>query len=104
MKENKSDRNKFKNYWRLIFKSRFDLNINSWKKFRCFKDLMTEIDVIDYLLSKSSILENTYDLYQDILYYLQHRDYNGFNRIINKEYNNLSTYMEYDIKDIKKIF
>lgn len=102
MKENKSDRNKFKNYWRLILKSRFDLNNSSWKKFRCFKDLMTEIDVIDYLLSKSSVLENTYDFYQDILYYLQHRDYNGFDKVINKDYNNLSPYMDTTLKTLKK--
>ena len=102
MKENKSDRNKFKSYWRLILKSRFDLNNSSWKKFRCFKDLMTEIDVIDYLLNKSSVLENTYDLYQDILYYLQHRDYNGFDKVISKEYNNLSPYMDTTLKTLKK--
>lgn len=102
MKENKSDRNKFKNYWRLILKSRFDLNNSSWKKFRCFKDLMTEIDVIDYLLSKSSVLENTYDFYQDILYYLQHKDYNGFDKVINKEHNNLYPYMDTTLKTLKK--
>ena len=36
MKENKEDRNKFKNYWRFVLKSRFDLNVGSWKKFKCF--------------------------------------------------------------------
>ena len=30
---------------------------------------MTEIDVIDYILNKDEILSNTYDVYQDLLYY-----------------------------------
>ena len=63
---------------------------------------MIEIDVIDYLLSKISVLENTYDLYQDILYYLQHRDYNGFDKVISKEYNNLSSYMDTTLKKYSK--
>ena len=70
MKDNKEDKNKFKKYWRLILKSRFDVDSSSWKKFRCFKNLMTEIDVVDYLLNKDKILSNTYDVYQDLLYYL----------------------------------
>jgi len=32
MKENKDDKNKFKKYWRLILKSRFDVDGGSWKK------------------------------------------------------------------------
>ena len=102
MKENKEDKNKFKKYWRLVLKSRFDLNTNSWKKFRCFKDLITETDVVDYLLSKDKVLENSYDLYQDILYYLQHRDYNSFNKIINKQYENISKEMEITLKTFRK--
>ena len=69
MNENKDDRNKFKNYWRLILKSRFDLDTGSWKKFRCFKHLMTETDVVDYLLNKDTFFEKSCDLYQDILYH-----------------------------------
>ena len=102
MKENKDDRTKFKRYWRLVLKSRFDLNTGTWKKFRCFKELMKETDVVDYLLSKDKILENSYDLYQDILYYLQHRDYENFNKVINKEYDNISNEMAITLKTFKK--
>ena len=97
MNENKNDRNKFKNYWRFILKSRFDLNASSWKKFKCFKSLITEIDVVDYLINKDTLFENSYDLYQDILYHLQHRDYEGFNSVINKEHKEISSYMNITI-------
>lgn len=102
MKESKNDKNKFKNYWRLILKSRFDLDTSSWKKFRCFKSLMTETDVVDYLLNKNEIFDNSYILYQDILYYLQHRDYNGLKKVINKRYENISLYMKTTLNTLKK--
>ena len=49
-----------------------------------FHNTKINIDIfhIVQLLSKSSVLKNTYNLYQDI----QHRDYNDFNKVINKEY------------------
>lgn len=102
MKENKEDKNKFKNYWRLILKSRFDLNNGTWKKFRCFKELMTEIDVVNYLLSKDENFLNSYDLYQDILYCLQHRDYEMFVNVIEKEYNDVSKQMKTTLNTLKK--
>lgn len=102
MKESKEDKNKFKRYWRLILKSRFDLNNGTWKKFRCFKGVMTEIDVINYLTSKDNCLEYSYDLYQDILYCLQHRNYNLFTDVINKKYNDISFQMSTTLKTLKK--
>jgi transposase len=102
MRENQEDKNKFKNYWRLILKSRFDLNTGTWKKFKCFKGLMTETDVVDYLLNKDKFFDNSYMLYQDILYYLQHRDYENFNIVINKKYENISSYMSTTLNTLKK--
>ena len=102
MKENKEDRNKFKKYWRLILKSRFDLDAGSWKKFRCFKNIMTETDVVDYLLNKDQIFDNTYILYQDILYYLQHRNYEYFSKIINGKQENISKTMNTTLNTLRK--
>ena len=102
MNENKDDRNKFKRYWRFILKSRFDLDTSTWNKFRCFKNLMTEIDVVNYLLNKDKFFENSYDLYQDILYHLQHRNYEGFNKVVNKEYKDISKQMQTTLNTLKK--
>ena len=102
MNENKDDRNKFKRYWRFILKSRFDLDTSTWNKFRCFKNLMTETDVVDYLLSKDKFFENSYDVYQDILYHLQHRNYEGFNKVVNKEYKDISKQIQTTLNTLKK--
>ena len=63
---------------------------------------MTETDVVDYLLSKDKFFENSYDVYQDILYHLQHRNYKVFNQIINKEYKNISKQMQTTLSTLKK--
>ncbi len=102
MKKDKEDGTKFKRYWRFILKSRFDLDTGSWKKFVCFKNLMTETDVVDYLLSKDMVFDNTYNLYQDILYHLQHRDYNSFNKVINETQKDISPYINPTINTLKK--
>lgn len=102
MKENKEDRNKFKKYWKLVLKSRFDLDNGEWKKFRCFKNLMTEGDVVNYLLQKNKLLENSYDLYQDILYYLQSRNYVELKKILSKNYDYISPQMNKTLNTLKK--
>ena len=102
MNQNKDDSTKFKRYWRLILKSRFDLDTSCWKKFRCFKNLMTEVDVVDYLLSKDKFFENSYDLYQDILYHLQHRDYEGFSQVINQKYKDISRQLQTTLNTLRK--
>lgn len=94
------DKNKFKKYWRFILKSSFNVDGSSWKKFRYFKNLITEIDVVDYLLSKDKILSNTYDVYQDLLYYLQKRNYNEFNKVLNEQNNNISKQMKISINSL----
>lgn len=102
MKVDKKDKNKYKKYWRSLLKSRFNLNGNTWKKYPCFNSYTTEVDIVDNLLKKDKIFENSYDLYQDILYSLQSRNYNTFREIINKEYNNISSEMNTLIKSLRK--
>ena len=102
MKKDKSNYNKLKRYWKNILKSRFDLNCSSWKKYPCFKDLTTEQDVVDYLVSLDTELEETYQIYQDLLYALQNKDLNVLESTLNTKYNNISEYMNTSIKTVKK--
>lgn len=61
---------------------------------------MTEIDVVDYLLNKDKILSNTYDVYQDLLYYLQRRDYYSFNKVLKEQNSNISKQMKTTINSL----
>lgn len=101
MKKNKDNYNKLKRYWKNILKSRFELNCSTWKKYPCFNDLTTEQDIVDYLVSLDSELEETYQVYQDLLYAFQNNNFNVLDVTLNKKYNNLSEYMKTSIKTIK---
>ena len=102
MKKDKTNYRKYKRYWRLLFKPRLELDSSYWKKYICFKNLMTEVDIVDYILEQSDELKATYNLYQSILYALQRDDYKLFNNIINKEHLNISEYMITSIKTLKE--
>lgn len=101
MNKNKRHQRKFKRYWRLILKSRDELDISKWKKFTCFEHLMTEIDVVDFLINLDKELKETYDAYQDILYSLKNKDINLLKNSLNKNYVNISTHMKTSIKTLK---
>ena len=101
MKKDKSNYNKFKRYWKLLLKSRDELDFSKWKKFRCFDNLMTEVDVVNYLINSDKELKDTYQAYQDLLYALQRDDIGVFNNALNNNYSNLSSYMKTSIKTLK---
>ena len=63
---------------------------------------MTEVDIVDYILSQNKELESTYDLYQNILYSLQRRDYKLFKEIIEKDYENISNYMKTSLNTLRE--
>ena len=101
MKINKDNYNKLKNYWKNILKSRFELDCSSWKRYKCFKDLTTEQDIVDYLVSLDKEFEETYQVYQDLLYAFQNNNINVLENTLNTKYNNISEYMVTSIKTIK---
>ena len=102
MKNDKKNYNKFKRYWKLILKARDELDSSHWKKFRCFDNLMTEVDVVDYLINSNEKLKNTYQTYQDLLYAFQHNDYKVLKDSLNNDYGKISSYMVTSIKTLKK--
>lgn len=102
MRLDKTNYRKMKRYWRLLLKPRFDLDCSCWKKYTCFKDLMTEVDIVNYILEQNKELNATYNLYQSLLYSLQTKDYQLFENIINKDYENISNYMITSINTLRE--
>ena len=102
MKKDKINYRKMKRYYKLLLKPRLELDCSKWKKYTCFKNLMTEVDVVDYILEQNNELKKTYELYQNILYALQRRDYDLFKEIIEKEYDGISKYMETSLNTLRE--
>ena len=63
---------------------------------------MTEVDIIDYLLKQDKELKETYELYQNLLYALQRKDYDLFLQIINVDYKDISDYMQTSLNTLKE--
>ena len=100
MKKHKQHHRKFKRYWRLILKSRDELDVSKWKKFTCFKYLMTEMDVVNYLVSLDSELLYTYNTYQHLLYSLKNKKYDLLYNSLTNYNDNISSYMKTSIKTL----
>lgn len=100
MKKHKQHHRKFKRYWKLILKSRDELDSSKWKRFTCFKNLMTTTDVVDFLVNLDNELKETYILYQDLLYSFKKNNYDLLKKTLNKQNTNISSYMKTSIKTL----
>ena len=100
MKSNKAAYNKMKRYWKLILKDRNELDYSKWKRYTCFPDLMTEIDVVNYILEQNIELKTTYYKYQELLQSIKEKDYDNFLYAINNVNNSVSDYMKTSIKTL----
>ncbi len=102
MKHDKKNYNKLKRYWKLLLKSQDELNNSKWKKWWCFNEVMTQSDVVNYLININDELRETYDVYQNILYALKHSNYNQLKASLYDNNDKISTYMKTSIKTLKK--
>ena len=100
MKKHKQHHRKFKRYWKLILKSRDELDSSKWKKFTCFKQLMTTTDVVDFLINLDDEFKETYWVYQELLYAFKKNNSDLLNKALHKQNNNISSYMKTSIKTL----
>ncbi|MBQ8892004.1 MAG: ISL3 family transposase [Bacilli bacterium] len=100
MKKFKKHHRKFKRYWKLILKSRDELDISKWKRWTCFDPLMTESDVVDFLINLDDELKQTYIIYQNILHALKNKNYDLLKQTLNSYNPNISSYMKISIKTL----
>ena len=102
MKKDNKHYNKLKRYWRLLLKSRDELDCSKWKRFTCFNELMTELDIVNYLIETNKELDDTYQLYQDLLYSIKNNNSKLLNDTLNNNSGIISEYMKTSIKTIKQ--
>lgn len=102
MKKDKKNYNKLKRYWKLILKRREDLEVVKCKSYTCFTKWMREIDIVDYLISLDTEFENTYYLYQDLLYAIKYRKVDSFLSSLKVDPSTISTYMQTSLETIQK--
>ena len=102
MKKDKKNYNKLKRYWKLLLKSKDELDFEKWKKFTCFNSFMTESDVVNHIINTNEEFKQTYIVYQNLLSSIQNKDFNAFSYILNNYNNNISDYMKTSIKTLNE--
>ena len=102
MNQNKEFYNKFKNYWRLLLMAKEDLNSLKFDYSRCFKKLISQYEIVEFLLSIDPELKATYDFYQDVLYAIKHRNFDAFHHAIHHASDLLSNEMKTSLNTLFK--
>ena len=100
MNKDKKNHRKLKRYWRLILKDRNELKFSKWKKYTCFDSLMTQSDIVNYLINTDEELKQTYLLYQDILYCFKQKDFNKLKQVLININPKISNYMKTSVKTL----
>ena len=100
MKKDKKNYNKLKRYWKLLLKSKDELDFENWKKFTCFNSFMTESDVVNYIINTNDELKQTYIVYQALLSSIKNKDFNAFSSILSNYNDNISLYMKTSINTL----
>lgn len=100
MKKDKNNYNKLKRYWKLLLKDKDELDFEHWHKYTCFKEFMTQSDVVNYIINTNKELKETYDIYQALLYSIKNKDFNLFINTLDNASPNISSYMKTSIKTL----
>lgn len=102
MKKDKKVYNRLKKYWKLILKDNTKVDYTNYKYNRSFKNLMREIDIINYLLDLDPELRASYELYHYVRFCIKNKEFDRLKKALADRMNNVSDYMKTAIRTIKK--
>ena len=94
---------KLKKYWKLILKDNRELDKDNKKYQKCFKKEMSQYDIVTYLLNTNEELNETYQIYQSLLYSIDTRNKDIFLSIINGKNIKVSKYMKKTLKTFRNM-
>ena len=63
--------------------------------------MMTQSDIVDYLINVGKELNETYEVYQSLPYSLKYNEYHLVEATLSKQHSNISEYMKTSTKILK---
>ena len=99
--KNKALYRQLKCYWKNLLTSYDELDNGTNKKFKYFKYITTEQDIVNYLIKQDSQLYKCYWLIQDLREALEKDDFDRFKALINDK-STLPRYMFTAVKTLRK--
>lgn len=100
MKQDKKNYRKLKRYWKLILMNEDDLEDSRFKNYVCFKKMMRECDIVQYLIGLDPELKATYELYQDLLHAMKQRNPDRFFKACHNAGDNISGFMKKTVRTL----
>ncbi len=82
--KNKRKYKKLKKYWKLLLKNSYDLSTVKYRQNGMF-DLSSE-EIVNILLSFDEELKESWNIYQEILFAINNKNYNKLKKIISNYY------------------
>lgn len=101
MNDEPSHYSKLKKYWKLILKDSSKIDAVKHRYHRVFKRNMTDFQVVEYLLSLSPELENSYKCYQNVLYCIKHNNFKLLETTLNEYKSSVSVHLKKSINTIR---
>lgn len=93
--------NKLKDYWKLIVKNENDLS-NEKNYSKHFKKIISQKEIVQFLINIDSTLKATYECYQGLINSLKENNFNKFKSITFHQNNNISEKMKNALKLYKE--
>lgn len=102
MKNNKKLYKKLKRYFKLLLKDYSKLDCVHFNRYICFDKMLSQRDIVDFLIEQDETLKNTYNLYQSLLSAIRCKSNERFENILNTEHTGISEFMETAINTTNK--
>ena len=92
-----------KKYWEIPLTRKKDLNSIYFYKNRHFKNMISSIDILDYMLKEFTNLKEAYDFYQNFLLSIYKNDVTMLENILNTRTDEIPMCFRKSIKTLKKL-
>lgn len=90
MNKDKINYNKLKRYWRLLLTNRNKIDNCKYKNSRCFNKMMTDLQIVDYLINLDDEFKESYYYYQAFIKAIEYKDRDKLNYLLNNISDNIS--------------
>ncbi|MDF9867833.1 transposase, partial [Bacilli bacterium PM5-3] len=100
MNKDKANYNKLKRYWKLLLTNRNKVDNFNYRKSRCFNKMMTDLQIIDYLINLDESFKVSYYYYQRFIQAIEYKDRNMLESHLDNIPNNLSPRVLQALKSI----
>lgn len=100
--EDKKVYRKLKSYWKLLLKNKTELSDSDYRYQRLFKGPKSSMGIIDYIMTLDVEFKATYQVAQNLLVAVQHKNISAYQTLVLSENKLISPQMKRSLRTLKK--